>query len=1117
MPSRTSAHSHEGSSAWFQSLAENSPDIFYRYSVFPEQRCEYVSPSVASIVGYTPEEHYADPELKMKIVHADDLWMLERPQPRMELRWKHKNGRTVWTEQINHFIRDEDGGIVAIEGIARDITTRKELEGSLRDTERKFQTLTDIAPSSVFIYEKERFVYVNDASQELTGYTRDELYAMHFWDIVHPDHRELVRQRGKERQEGKDVPNHYEFKIIRKNGEERWVDFAARVFHMNGTVRVLGTALDITVRKRLEHERAIHEAQYRNLFESHPEPMWVYDPATLRFLAVNYAAIKKYGFSKSEFLKMTVADIRPEEDVPALMENISHDDAELSNSGAWRHRDKDGNVFSVEIASHKLTFLGTPARLVMASDVTERLLAETLLRTSEERLRDVFETAQDVIYTLSPDGYITSLNSSFERLTGWTREEWIGKPFLPMIHADDHTLALDSVAMIKANEKPPVREYRFIDKEGRLICGEVVAAPLLHDGIVQGSIGIVRDITERKKDERQLHLQSAVMEAAANAIIVTDADGCVEWVNPAFTNLTGYTFDEVHRENPRILKSGYQSPDFYENLWQTIKRGEVWHGTMLNKRKDGTFYHEVQTITPVTDSNGTIHHFIGIKFDITERIQAEHALEASERKYRSFFENSLDAILLTSPDGSIHAANPAACKMFERSEEEIIAASRKGLVDSSDPKLPELLEERARTGKAFGELTLLRRDGTPFPAEVSTALFEDGEGNQRTSMIFRDITDRKLATDMIAASERKLRTLIENSSDIIAVMDPSGKINYQSPAIERVLGYTPEELIGKNAIGFIHPEDRGIILKLIERHLSEENTTVTAEYRFLHKNGSWRIMQSIGKNLLNDPQLNGIVINSRDITEKILYEQELLRAKEQAEQADKLKDAFIANISHEIRTPLNVMFGFLELLRSGDASFPQSEIEEFHDSIRRSGHRLMRTVDEILSISLLTTGAYKSYYETIDVVGQLEALVIDLQPLAQEKNLHLELVAESHPRIDRDLYSFIQTASNLLDNAIKFTKTGGVFVRVFEEQGAVKVSIRDTGIGISENYLPSLYQAFSQEIGGYTRPYEGVGLGMALVKRYMDVNKGHIEVHSEKNKGTEFVLTFPIVIPEEKH
>lgn len=227
-----------------------------------------------------------------------------------------------------------------------------------------------------------------------------------------------------------------------------------------------------------------------------------------------------------------------------------------------------------------------------------------------------------------------------------------------------------------------------------------------------------------------------------------------------------------------------------------------------------------------------------------EQEEAETRIKESETKYRSFYENSMDGILLTVTDGQILAANPAACAMFNMTEQEICEAGRLGLVDRTDPRLMPLIEQRQLTGKARGEVTFLRKDGSKFPGEITSSLFTDAYGNERTSMIIRDTTERKMAEEKIATTTSslqqtlgKLKKVMDSSLDMICAVDEAGYFLQVSAACETILGYTPDELIGKKVFNFVYPEDLGKT-EHSARHVMGGNVLTNFENRYVRKDGS---------------------------------------------------------------------------------------------------------------------------------------------------------------------------------------------------------------------------------------------------------------------------------------
>ena len=263
--------------------------------------------------------------------------------------------------------------ILSVVSQRRDHEARERAEEAKRQSDARFKALAEMSTALIFIYQGERFTYVNSATKQITGYTEEELLNMKFWDLVHPDSREMVHQRGLARQRNEDVPSRYEFKIITKDRKERWLDFAASAIQYEGIPAALGIAFDVTDRKYIDELLQASELRYRLLFKANPHPMWLYDTNTLQFLEVNDAAVHYYGYSREEFLSMSIKDIRPEKDVKALIRHLKEtvENDGFEDAGVWRHRKKNGKVVEVEIISHTLEFNGHNAKMILATEITK--------------------------------------------------------------------------------------------------------------------------------------------------------------------------------------------------------------------------------------------------------------------------------------------------------------------------------------------------------------------------------------------------------------------------------------------------------------------------------------------------------------------------------------------------------------------------------------------------------------------------------------------------------------------------------------------------------------------------------------------------------------------------
>jgi nitrogen fixation negative regulator NifL len=268
----------------------------------------------------------------------------------------------------------------------------------------------------------------------------------------------------------------------------------------------------------------------------------------------------------------------------------------------------------------------------------------------------------------------------------------------------------------------------------------------------------------RQGAEEQLRLQSAALEAAANAIVITDRAGKIIWVNPAFTQHTGYSFGEVLGKTPRLLKSGKQDSSFYKEMWDTILSGKVWRNTLLNRRKDGTLNHEDLTITPILDATGTITHFVGIKQDITEKTRAEKAQQASELRYRRLFESAKDGILiLDATSGQIVDVNPFLAEMLGYSKDEMVGKQlwEIGVFKDIVASKAAFVELQQQDYIRYEDLPLETRGGVVKQVEFVSNSYRVN-GSQVIQCNIRDITERKQAElELTAANQRLERALAE--------------------------------------------------------------------------------------------------------------------------------------------------------------------------------------------------------------------------------------------------------------------------------------------------------------------------------------------------------------------
>lgn len=359
--------------------------------------------------------------------------------------------------------------------------------------------------------------------------------------------------------------------------------------------------------------------------------------------------------------------------------------------------------------------------------------------------------------------------------------------------------------------------------------------------------------------------------------------------------------------------------------------------------------------------------------------------------------------------------------------------------------------------------------------------------------------------------EKHYRAILENSPDGVVLVNSSGKMTYASPSARKMFGFESTEALAFDPAAYTHPDELEMVLGEIFKTMANPGYLATLQYRFRSKTGEWKWIESVISNQLDDPAVGAIVINFRDIHDKMLILKELQEAKESAEKANRLKDSFISAMSHEIRTPITGITGMVSVIADSLSDEDSAELTPFFESIYRSSNRLVSTVEDILNFSLLQSGNYVCNNSAVRINQIISDVLADMDHLATAKSLRFERkLAPEELSVFGDSRSIYLVISKLAANAIKFTKEGfvKVEVEVDHDKESVLIRISDTGVGISPEYLPTLFDPFSQEEGGFGRSFEGLGLGLPIVKKLVDLMQASIEVESQKNSGTVFTLYF---------
>ncbi|WP_310634336.1 EAL domain-containing protein [Paraburkholderia sp.] len=377
--------------------------------------------------------------------------------------------------------------------------------------------------------------------------------------------------------------------------------------------------------------------RFQGLFDAHPVPMYVFDRETLRFLAVNAAAIQQYGYSEEEFLAMTIRDIRPQDDVTRLEQHLARSDTLTQNvrtmAGIWHHVRRDGTLISADISHHSLSFQGRAAVFVLADDVTEQIKAEVEAQRSNQMLEAVIDNIPQRIFWKDAESRYLGCNMTFardaglaypEQIIGKTDDDLPWRPYAESMRAQDREVIVAGLPRLNFEEDLTIDGLHRTTITSKL--------PLLDgDGRVMGVLGTYSDTTESKRADLALRLQSRALDACVNAILITGpgpgGSNLIEYANPAFRRITGYDPAEVVGQDSRLLQRDDRDQDGLVAIRQALLSNREVSAVLRNYRKDGALFWNQLLIAPVPDLDGRITHHIGIINDVTELIRYQEQLE----------------------------------------------------------------------------------------------------------------------------------------------------------------------------------------------------------------------------------------------------------------------------------------------------------------------------------------------------------------------------------------------------------------------------------------------------------------------------------------------------------
>jgi PAS domain S-box-containing protein len=641
-----------------------------------------------------------------------------------------------------------------------------------------------------------------------------------------------------------------------------------------------------------------------------------------------------------------------------------------------------------------------------------------------------------------------------------------------------------------------------------------------HEQAVEGKTlreRLQAEIARCKALEVRLDLFSQVVEQSPHSIIITDIQGRIEYVNPSFTRISGYSADEAVGRTPSLIKSQITPRSVHVGLWRTIGAGATWRGELCNKTKDGDHYWDEVVISPIQDAQGRVVRYLAIQTNITARKATEEQLRESEARTRAIVEAAAEGIFTLDGAGAICSFNRAAERTFAYGAEEVIGQGIDRLLSATGPQetagfLQYLRSRDTRLFEGGREFVGTRKDGSRFSVEVTVSEFHDGVGPYYAA-IARDITERKRMETALREERNFVSTILATSAAHIVVLDARGRIVRFNRACEEATGYRLDEVKGEVFWErFLLPVERAPVSAAFGSPRAGQFPNQFESY-LLTRGGERRLISWNNTAVFDrDGNVEYIVGTGIDITE-----QRRAQAQAQAHQASlahmdrlSLMGEMATGLAHELNQPLTSIYayaqGCLRMLHGGDAGSERIEnaLQQIARLAEQAGGIIRRLRDFVRR-----RGTKRI---SVDVGRLIEEAIEFIKTESRERGVTIELdLSVRLPQVLADPVQIEQVVLNLMRNAIEAMMLVGTGERVLGisaspvETGDVLITVEDTGPGLDKAQIDQIFDAF------HTTKAEGMGMGLAISRSIVESHGGRLWAEAGGKGGAVFRFTLPAI------
>ncbi len=810
------------------------------------------------------------------------------------VRWEVKSPKdNRWYYVINTPTYNKDGTI-SKQAMITDITDRKIVDRALlKRSEEKYRELVENANSIILRMDSVGNVtFFNEFAQRFFGYKEDEILGRNVVGTITPEVESTGRDLKQMIQDIGMNPDRYVNNTnenMRRTGERVWIAWTNKpIIDETGQVtEILCIGNDITDRKHLEEAVQKSEKYFKAITDNSSDIIFIVDKkGTITYASLSVERL--LGYKQEELIGKNGYDLILPVDRPRAIYDFGK--AILTNKSiipnTFRVRHKDGLERILEGVGNNLLDNPSVAGFVMnVRDVTERRRAEEALQHSEKRFRDIADNAAEWVWEVNAEGKYTYSSPVVERILGYTAEEILDKHFHDLFPPEDREELMKAAFEVFANKKP-FREFlnRNLHKNGETVWLSTSGVPILDKkGSLIGYRGADTDITESKLAEDALRASEEryrqLVECTTDIIWLLDKRLRLTYISPSITVLLGYTPEEALHAN----LYNYLPHDFLSRISKYLsdlllpdreKAGYFQHHPIEVELlcKNGSKKWTETRISILPGQDGVPLGILGVTRDIALRKQSEEALQESEEKYRLSFENVSDVIYTIDKNFKISSVSPSVERALGYKVEELIGRPFQELNILSPASLEDAISgvSLVFSGKQIHTSTyeFVAKDGTKKFGEIIATPLYSGDTITGIIGVARDITERKQAEDALREIEERYRLITENMSDMIRFTDMNGTILYYSPSHEKILGYRPEERVGRNIMEFWHPDDRERVHAEF-RYALASGSPGKIDYRIKHADGHYVWLETVRDFVYNvDGQIKAAIFSSRDITER---------------------------------------------------------------------------------------------------------------------------------------------------------------------------------------------------------------------------------------------------------